>query len=362
MNEIRKDKLRVLYVGNLGLMSKCTQRSWAIERLGNDVHRLDTWPYEYGGNALLWRIRLRTLKGRRINQLNQDVLTAAYNYRPDLVWFDKSIYIWPRTVAQLRAAGFYTAHQIEDNPFGPRNDPGWAILRTALPEYDLFLVPRKCNLDEYRKAGAKDVILLPFGYEPTLQFPPPAGWSDVNREYDVVYIGFPHDHRADFFLELWKRHGVRTCIWGDPRWQRKFPRPTLPKEARSELVMGSKVPYDKYRTILWRARMCMSFVTHSNQDEIGGRSLEITAAGALLLAEDTPGHRKHFIDGEEAIFFESVADCAEKIKRYLPDEAARTKIAKAGQQRAISSGYSYDARIEPVLDYIRPRLSRRNIC
>jgi hypothetical protein len=349
-------KLRILYVANLGPMSKCTQRSWAMERLGHEVHRLDTWDYEYGGNPLVWRIRLRTLTGQTIDRLNRDVLAAAERIRPDLIWFDKAIFVRAETIARLRASGIYCAHQIEDNPFGPRDDPGWGILRAALREYDVFMVPRKTNLPEYRAAGARDVFYLPFGYEPTLQFPPPEGWSDKDRPYDAVYIGFPHDRRAEFFLALWKKHGIAVNIWGDPRWMRKFPRNVLPADARDALIKGGRVSFDDYRKILWQAKFCFSFVTHSNQDEIGGRSLEIAGAGALLLAEDVPGHRAYFEPDREAILFRSVDDCAAQIRRYLPDEAARNRIAGAGLARAVSSGYSYDAVIAPALEYVCNRL------
>ena len=357
MNNAVKKSLRILYVGNLGAMSKCTQRAQAIERLGNDVHKLDTWDYEYGGHPLAWRIRLRTLIGKPVLQLNQEVLRLSEKIRPNLIWFDKAIFIWPETVARLREMGIYTAHQIEDNPFGPRNDPGWGILRQALPEYDIFLVPRKVNISNYLRAGARDVMYLPFGYDPLLQFQPPIDWSDNNRSFDAIYIGFPHDGRANFFDTLWRKYGIKVCIWGDSRWTRTFPRQTLPSDARKVLVQGGRVSYEEYRELLWKARMCFSFVTHTNQDEIGGRSLEITAAGAVLLAEDTPGHRSYFIDGQEALLFRSVDHCAQLIKRYIHDEPARALISGAGNQRALSSGYSYDAVIAPVLDYIRSRLS-----
>jgi spore maturation protein CgeB len=40
----------------------------------------------------------------------------------------------------------------------------------------------------------------------------------------------------------------------------------------------------------------------------------------------------------------------EKIRRYLPDEAARNRIAAAGQKRAVRSGYSNDAQVKLIME------------
>ncbi len=37
-----------------------------------------------------------------------------------------------------------------------------------------------------------------------------------------------------------------------------------------------------------------------------------------------------FVEDEEAVFFTGYEELVHKIRRYLPDEAARTKIAAAG--------------------------------
>jgi spore maturation protein CgeB len=78
-----------------------------------------------------------------------------------------------------------------------------------------------------------------------------------------------------------------------------------------------------------------------------------------MLAEDAPGHRAHFAADEEAVFFRSVDDCAALIRRYLPDESARERIARAGRARAERSGYSNDARLQKAFAYIRTRLAAR---
>lgn len=343
--------MRILYVGRLGPHDTSTYRARAIARLGHEISEFDTAPYYDSGHPLIARLRISTLVGPTVRRLNHDLLEAARRCRPQVIWFDKPLYVWPETVRQLRASGAYSIHFTIDNPFGPRGDPGWRLIRAAIPNYDLHLVQREVNLADYRTAGARDVRLFRTAYEPTLHVPPPADWSDTDRINDVVYIGAPYDDRPRFMIELWKTHGIRVRIWGSPMWNR-----ALPADARAALWQGSELWNDDYRTTIWRSRLCLAFVTHSNCDDVAHKSFEIAAAGGTLLAEDTPGHRAHFAADQEALFFTSVDDCAAQIRRALPDQDLRNRIGRAAAARAVASGYGNDARIGAVLADVERRL------
>ncbi len=88
---------------------------------------------------------------------------------------------------------------------------------------------------------------------------------------------------------------------------------------------------DAYREGIWKSKINLSFLTHSNQDEFAHKSFEIAACEGFLLAERSEGHLQRFIEDEEAVFFSTIEECVEKIRRYLPDEAARSRIAAAGR-------------------------------
>jgi hypothetical protein len=342
--------MRVLYVGDLGETASSLYRRWAIERLGHAVSDFDTGPYLSAGGWLLSALRFRTLWGPVVNKVNRLLLEQAADERPDIVWIDKGTLFSARTIRSLEGLGCFTVHYNIDNPFGYRNDPGWRLVREALPYYALHLVQRDSNLADYRHAGARDVQMLRTSYEPSIHFPPPDGWSDRDRSFDVVFIGATYDNRPQFMLDLWQKHHTAVLIWGSPLWEK-----VLPRDARQALWQGSPLWIKDYRETIWRSRICLSFVTHANCDDVAHKSFEITACGGFLLAEDTPGHRQHFAADEEAVFFRSVEECAQKIRRYLLDESARTRIAAAGRQRAVGGGYGNDARLSVVFDYITNR-------
>jgi spore maturation protein CgeB len=60
-----------------------------------------------------------------------------------------------------------------------------------------------------------------------------------------------------------------------------------------------------------------------------------------------------FREDEEAVFFTGREELAAKIRRYLPDEAARARIAAAGCRRAERDGYHNDRQVGLIVERLR---------
>jgi len=60
-----------------------------------------------------------------------------------------------------------------------------------IPFYDLHVVQRDKKHRGLQDTGRADVIKIQTAYEPTLNFPPPAGWSDAECDREVSFIGTP---------------------------------------------------------------------------------------------------------------------------------------------------------------------------
>jgi spore maturation protein CgeB len=206
------------------------------------------------------------------------------------------------------------------------------------------VVQRDKNIADYRQAGARDVLKIQTAYEPTIHFPPPVGWSDRDRDRGVSFIGTSYDDRPEFLTRLWRECGFPVVISGDKMWKAR-----LEPEAAAALYTGGELYGAGYREGIWRSEINLSFITHSNQDEFVHKSFEIAACGGFLLAERSEGHRAKFEEDVEAVFFTGFEECAAKIRRYLPDEAARARIAAAGLARALRDGYGNDAQVERIV-------------
>jgi spore maturation protein CgeB len=135
-------------------------------------------------------------------------------------------------------------------------------------------------------------------------------------------------------------------ISGNPRqWAR-----AMQPAAYKALFNGGELFRDEYREGIWKSKINLSFITHSNCDEFVHKSFEIAGCGGFLLAERSDGHMQRFKEDEEAVFFTGFEELAAKIRRYLPDEAARQRIAAAGCVRAARDGYYNDRQVELIVE------------
>ena len=347
--------LKILYASGLSENDSSLYRLWALQRLGHAVVPLNAYEYE-PRPAVVRKVLHRLQAGPWVERLNRDILAMAKRETPDVFWADKLLALQPKTLHRLRAMGIVTISYMIDNAFGPRRDPGWRLYMQCIPHFDLHVTQRDTNVTNYKAHGARDVIKIQTAFEPTLHFPPPAGWSDASRDRVVSFIGSPYDQRATFLTRLWKEFGAPVVISGAAwMWREK-----LSREAMNALYTGSELHGPAYREGVWRSRINLSFLTHSNQDEFVHKSFEIAGCGSFLLAERSAGHLARFVEDEEAVFFEGVAECAAKIRRYLPDEAALARIAAAGHARAVRDGYSNDAQVARILQRIQPLLPLRD--
>ena len=335
--------LRVLFVSALnpdyyGAFRLATLRRLRLESVTAVDQALFT------GSGLLGKVQFRTQVGPAVRQFNREVLRVARQGRVNVAWFDKALGLWPETLRALRAMGVFTIDYVNDNCFGPRQDPGWRLYRQTLPEFDLHAVPREVSMRDYQQHGARDVVRVRFTYEPTVHFPPPPAWSDAERTREVSFIGTPYDDRAEVLAQLWRGGAPVTISGSEPHWRR-----ALPADAFAATFRGGELKAGAYREAIWRSKINLAFVTKANLDDVAHKSFEIAACGGFLLAERTPEHLDCFVEDEEAVFFNGVEECAAKVTRYLPDETARERIARAGRARALSSGYDNDSMMRTVL-------------
>ena len=337
--------MKILYASGLSPNDSSLYRLWALERLGHEVIPFNSYDYE-SPNPLIRKIVHRLAAGPAVDRLNRDLLQIAETEKPDLLWTDKLLWMRPKTLDRMRALGIVTVSYMIDNPFGTRQDPGWRLYMKDIPLYDLHVVQRDKNILDYTARGARDVIKIQTAYEPTIHFPPPAGWSDADRNREVSFIGTPYDDRAQTLARLWRECGFPVAISGNPKqWAR-----AMEPEAFKAIFSSGELYQQQYREAIWRSRINLSFLTRSNQDEFAHKSFEIAGCGGFLLAERSDGHLQRFKEDEEAVFFSSFDELAQKIRRYLPDEAARQRIADAGNLRAARDGYHNDRQVNLILE------------
>ena len=339
--------MKILYAAGLLPKESSLYRLWALERLGHQVIPFNTYDY-LPKNPLVGKATLRLSAGPSVTRLNRDLLNLAEVEKPDLFWADKLLTLRPATLNRLRERNIATVSYMIDNPFGTRRDPGWRLYMTNIPLYDLHVVQRDKSILDYTSRGARSVIKIQTAYEPTLHYPPPADWNDNNRDREVSFIGTPYDDRAETLTRLWRDCGFSVTISGGEKvWSR-----AMRQDAFRATFREGELYADDYRNAIWRSRINLSFLTHSNQDEFVHKSFEIAGCAGFLVAERSEGHLQRFKEDEEAVFFSTFEELAAKLRLYLPDEAARCRIAKAGNLRAARDGYHNDRQVGLIIDRI----------
>ena len=347
--------LKILYASVLTENDSSLYRQWALERAGHTVIPFNVLAYQ-PASALMRKVAFRIAAGPWVERMNRDLIRRAEVERPDVLWTDKLLWMQPKTLDRMRSLGVRTVSYMIDNPFGTRRDAGWRLYLQGIPLYDLHVVQRDKNIADYKERGARDVIKIQTAYEPTVHFPPPVGWGDKDRDRGVSFIGTAYDDRPAFLTRLWRECGFPVVISGDRQWKRR-----LEPDALAALYTGGELYLDAYREGVWRSKINLSFITHANKDEFVHKSFEIAGCGGFLLAERSDGHLARFVEDEEAVFFTGFDECAEKIRRYLPDEAARARIAAAGRTRAERDGYHNDAQVGKIVERVRGILMKTRV-
>jgi hypothetical protein len=339
--------MKILYISQLEQGCTARARMLALQRMGHEIVPLDTNSYATK-NRVLGKLAFLLAAGPDVRRLNRDILRLAAQHRPDLLWADKVPQLQPATVLRCRALGIQTVCYMIDNAFGPRRDSGLRLYKKSIPCFDLHCTQRDVSVTDLKRHGARDVIKVQTAYDRVAHFPPPQGWSDADRDREVSFIGSPYDDRAEFLSRL-SEAGFPVVISGAERAWKK----ALAPANFAKLFREGELMEDAYRTGIWRSKINLSFLTKSNQDEVAHKSFEIAGCCGFLMVERCEGHLSRFVEDKEAVFFSTVEECIRKIALYLPDEAARERIARAGRQRAERSGYHNDHQLRLILDRLQ---------
>jgi len=336
---------RVLFVGGLRPGGNGPDWMRAIEALGFSVTPFDTKSYASQGNRLEQAVALRTGLGRHISSLNRDVCDQADQTNYDVAFVTKGVQLRERTVQRLaaRARSGEVLHLAIDSMF---TDNRSRHFFGSIPHYTALFTDKRFEEGAYWTAGARRVFLFdqPYGLRFDATDKIHAARARV-PESDVCFIGHCQPHYQTKLKSV-ADMGVDLKIWG-PGWSSFAERETW---ARG-LVMGEGLWGADYPAALSRARIGIGLLSKRIPEQATTRSVEIPAAGTLLLAERSARHAAMFREGVEAEFFSDEDEMRAKIARYLKDEPARARIAAAGAARTRRS-YNMVDTVRSIFDTV----------
>ncbi|TWR26997.1 glycosyltransferase [Mucilaginibacter achroorhodeus] len=323
----------ILYLGNSHPSTTSCHRANALRRLGHTVkiYDVDEMACRLAFSKFLEPIHFRT--GYRFLQtkvVKWARRVVAENPETDLIWVNSGDKFGPECMAEFKKRGVPIILYNNDDPTGGRDGGRFNSLLASLPFYDLCVVMREVNVEEFKEKGAKKVLRVMMSYDEIIHKPfiDPADIPQAFRS-EVVFIGtwMRHEKRDEFILKL-INSGLPLAIYGE-RWEKSPYFKDLKHYYRGKGLSGRD-----YVAAIQGAKICLGLLSKGNRDLHTQRSMEVPYAGGLLCAERTSEHTELYKEYAEAIFWSDANECILVCKQLLANHKMRNTITAAGKQRA----------------------------
>ncbi len=348
----KTDSLRIVYIGLLRPGQTSLQRLHALESLGHAVTGVDATPppkpwvleLPHRVSGKLFRLGLDAFGPRDRNGENASILRLFRDAECDVLWVDKGTTIKADTFAEvqrLQPRCKIVGYSPDD--MHARHNQSRPFLQ-SLPLYDVYFTTKSYGVIELEALGAKEVHFVDNAYDSSTHRPMTVGAKD--RESYGGRVGFIGDYETERCrsMKFLAANEVPVRVWG-PNW----PSRSISKGLRVE---HRCLWDDDYALAICAFDINLGFLRKINRDRQTTRSIEIPACGAFLLTERTDEHQALFEEGKEAEYFDSDEELLDKVRYYLAHENERKRIAAAGRERCIRSGYSNETRISKMLETV----------
>lgn len=334
----------------------------AFEELGHEVHRFFWHSYfeaQTGEDGFAGRLRHlagrwqnKFLVGPRLRHINADLLALVERLRPDLLFVYRGTHITRRTLGAIKASipSTVVMGYNNDDPFAPNYSRWlWRHFLDSLGEYNLVLAYRHHNVDDFLRAGAKQVRLLRSWFVPERNHPVALSSEGQARfGCDVVFVGhYEPDCRVEYLEEVVKQ-GFSLKLYGPGYdWDPVIARSSWLKHLQPvRLVWG-----EEYNQALCGAKVALCFLSKLNRDTYTRRCFEIPATKTLLMSEYSNDLAFIYKEGVDVELFRSKGELIDKLRIYVGDSDRRAAMAAAGYAHVIANGHDVQSRMKQVLEW-----------
>ena len=199
-------------------------------------------------------------------------------------------------------------------------------------------------------------------------------WGFAKDYVEAMWLMFQQKSPDDFVIASGKNHSVKDLVRaafdeiGISEWEKyvktdpRFVRPAdvdvlLGDYSKAKKILGwePKISFEQMINIMSKSKMCLSFASNPNAKEgvtqMKGRTFEVLATGALLVAEYHEGLEDFVEENREAVFFRNKEELVIKLKKLLDKPAIASKLANQGFERYLREHTSKE-RMKKLLEWI----------
>lgn len=336
--------LRVLLCGDVRETGLERHYQSALQRLGVVADRLalspeGLWP---GGHVSLVGRAIQRLTARppSLGTLWERMPTAKRRYDFAIVF--KGYWLRPDVLVALKLSGI-ADRWIGLNPDSPfdRTFPGTthARIMSSVSLYDGYVTWTDELGDRLRSAGARRVLILPFGWSRDLHTPPAA--CDPLLRSSVAFVGSWDRYRERALVDAYHPQ-LKVFGHGWERVGRKSP-------LRPLIESGNLYGYE-LRSVVRSVAGCINLLRPQNRSSHNMRTFEVPAMGGLQLLPRTADHQKWFPDGSASLMFSDAAALRTCIDLALSGGSRLQSIRTEGERRV--AGHSYDDRAKTLVSWL----------
>jgi hypothetical protein len=271
----------------------------------------------------------------------QGILERALRHQVDWTIVIAGMYVHPDWLTLLQRAHIRTALILTESPY---DDDRQARL---LPSVDCAFTNERTSVDVLRQANP-NVWYLASAIDPKRHTPDAMG-SDIGvPSHDVVFVGSGFPERVELLSAVdWS--GIDFGLYGS--WDHLASRHRLRKYLRAGITPNDRTAalYRRAKIGLNLHRVSVDLMPGSRRIEyaesINPRGLELAACGVFHLSDSRAEVTERL--GSVVPTFSGPAELERLIRRYLPDEDARWKLAY--RLPALVASETFDARVETLV-------------
>lgn len=345
-NSLEGRMSKILYIGDLNEYGRGFLRYRTLKEMGHEVvahtHTKVSSPNHIEPPSFLYRVFWKLRIPLDDTCVNRKIISSLSTDKFDIVWIEKGNMIKPWTLRHIKKLAPHAKliSCSEDDMYAPHGHSSW--YRLGLKYYDAVFTTKTYNLSELQLFGAQRTVLFLDSYDENVHRPMQLSAEELTRfSCDVSAIGAFEPERAESLLFL-AENGVQVTIWGNGwgHWVSRHENLMV----KNEFLFGSD-----YARAISASKINLNFLRKVNRDQVTSRSVEIPACGGFMLGERTERHLEFFEEGQEAEFFDSNEELLTKTRYFLEHPDERIKIAQAGRNRCLTSGYSMRDQLKKII-------------
>jgi hypothetical protein len=266
-------------------------------------------------------------------QAESILLAQIEDFKPDLILNQDTFHVDTGLMRRIKRIG--DPILIGQIGIAPTRGEDWAV-------YDLLISQLSATVNYFRQLGVRAEVNH-LAFEPTvLDMLPAAPAKDIDLSF-VGTVSADHRQRIALLEAVAARYDLK--LFGNP------PQALPASSPLHHCFQGEVWGVDMYQALRRSKITLNSHIDMAGREAGNVRLFEATGVGAFLLTDFKDNLHTLFDPDREIAVWRSIEDCVAKIERYLADEASRAAIAKAGQERTMTT-HTYGLRTRQIMEIV----------